>query len=281
MATPQKTLARLFTGKPAVTNRLLQRWNVVLAVLYAAEAVCILLFGAPYNVPLTLLYQTRDSLQTKLSGHAAAAPAFHQLTEVNLACIVGAFLLVSALAQLFMATVCRRRYETNIKQQLQPFRWVQFALNSGLMLVAIALLAGARDVASLLLIFGAAAVSSLAGLAVEAQARDVRTQNPARWLAPVIGALSGLPAWATVLLYAIATVSFGAATTLPPLVWWIIPVALVLLLAIGGNLWLVSARKGKWASYAYGEVWYMALAFVAQSLVAWLIYVSVLRPLAG
>jgi len=47
---------------------------------------------------------------------------------------------------------------------------------------------------------------------------------------------------------------------------------------VAANMYLLRKKVGKWATYVYGERWYLILAVAFQSLLAWEVFVAVLRP---
>src|SRR6185437_109831 len=124
---PRRLLARWFTEKATVVPASLRRWNIVLAVLFSVQGGAILLFSAPYYVPVTLSYLTRDSLQSQLTGHLVTSMGSEQIVVLNLAYLVAFFLFVAALAHLLPATVWRSRYEAELRKGVYAIRWVEYA----------------------------------------------------------------------------------------------------------------------------------------------------------
>ena len=274
----KRLLARWFIEKAAVAPASLRRWNIALAVFFAVQGGAVLLFSVPYHVPVTLFYLTRDSLQSQLTGHLVTAMGSEQVVVLNLAYLVALFLFVAALAHLLAATVWRARYETALRKGVYALRWVEYAIASAAILVTLALSVGVHDLVTLLLIAGLAAVAPLCCWVMEAQYPLTGRKVAPRWLSAMIGANAGLLAWLALAVSLAATNIFGAGQAVPHFLYWTCPVALLLFAAFGGNLYLLYARRGRWAMYAYGERWYMLLSVLVKTYLAWQIFASVLHP---
>lgn len=268
---------RLFIEKKKIRADLLKKWNVALAVLFVAQGVAVLLFGAAHDLPVNVLYLTSDTLQTQLTGHAVTAPAIHQLFAVNVAYLVATMLFVSALGRAYVATAGRERYEAGLKKGMTSIRWAEYAVSGSALVLAAGLLAGVYDAGSLVLILGLTIVGALSGMAIDAQVAAQTRRKPYSWLVPVAAVLAGLVVWAVIGIYACSAHTFGS-ISLGGLTYGALASGLLGFVAMAVNTHLSDTKKGRWADYAYGEGWYMGISFVVASAFAWLVFMAVLHP---
>ena len=277
--TPRRLLAKWFAGKfAAIAPASLRRWNMALGVLFALQGAAIVLLSAPYRVPVTVAFLTRDSLQSHLTGHTVTAMASEQLLAVDLAFLVAGFLFVAALAHLLAATVLRVRYEAALRKGVYAWRWIEYAAASAAMLAAIAILAGIHDLMTLILLAALAGAAPLCAWIMESQYPLAGRRTSPRWLAAIAGVLAGLMPWLAITASLAVTRSFGTAQAIPHFLYWACPIILALFAAFGINLCLLYAKRGGWSNYVYGERWYMVLSVTTKTYVAWQIFASVLRP---
>ncbi len=270
---PARILKRVFTGNTNITTTALRKWHIVLAVLFLAQAAAVVLFGTRHDLPLMATYLTTDSLQTKLTGDTVLAPAIHQLLTLNVALLTAIVLGLAGLYHLVLASVYRVRYEAALKRGVHAFRWVLYAVDGGLLLGVIAMLAGLYDLAGLLMLAALAAVAALTGWAVELHDGRQKARLPASLCAGIVAAVALV---LVVALYLVASSVFGNGH-LSAYIYVLAGVTLALLAAVGANMLLIAAKVGKWANYMYGESWYMGLGLIVKTVFAWLVFAAVLR----
>jgi hypothetical protein len=254
--------------------RSLRKFNLIMAGLHALQALAVLLLSDPHHgiSTITTSYLTLSPHSTATSPKLISAT--HNLFNVNLAYIVVAFFLLSAVAHLFVATVYRKRYETNLKMGINKVRWVEYALSASTMLVGIALLSGLADFGGLIMIFGLTAIMNLTGLAME-----VYNQGRVKpsWLTFNIGVLAGILPWIVVALLFWANNKYGSGHP-PTFVYFIFVSMFLFFNCFAINMILQYRRIGKWRDYLYGERIYIVLSLVAKSLLAWQVFAGTLRP---
>ncbi|HEU4966563.1 MAG TPA: heliorhodopsin HeR [Candidatus Saccharimonadales bacterium] len=275
---PKQILRRWFTGSAAIPNESFRRWHMVLSAIFAVQAVAILLFGAAHNVPIMAAYLIKDTLQSQLTHQTVLAPAVRQLFMLNIAYVLAVLLFVMAVFHALSATVLRANYEAGLKQRSIRIRWIVYGMALALMMAATALAAGVYNLDALLalLAFGLlAGVTGLVGEALGAQPakRDGQLRS-AVCAAAIVAAVLPL---VMIVLFAVATGLYGN-STVSALVYGMLATVYVWIAAVAGNMYLVRKKIGKWATYGYGERWYLILAVVLQSLLAWEVFVAVLRP---
>jgi hypothetical protein len=253
--------------KPAnLTGLSLRNLNFGLAALYLVQTILLVLVAKSKPYPVTTTYLAPNSLAGK-TGDPALVQATRHLFDINMLYLVAAFLLVAAITHLLVATSARRAYEAGLKQGVNRYRWVEYALSAGLMMVAIGLVSGIADVSTLLLLFAATAVMNLLGLAKELSKH---------WLAYWIGCVAGLAPWVVLAIYLRGSAFYGSG--LPGYAYWIMATIFVCFGAVAAVLYAQSKKVGKWANYPKSERTYMVLGLVAKTLLAWQIFAGVLRP---
>jgi heliorhodopsin len=273
----QDILRLIFGSKPNLSDRLLNKWNVILVALYAIEGGAILLLSSAHFVALNSLFATNDSLQTKLTGETVTAPAIHQLFTINLVGPVAAFIFISAITYLLSATIYRQKYDAWLKRGINPFRWIQYGLSGGIMLCVIGILSGVYDIASLLMIFVMTIIVAIFGYMLEARSQTRKQKTPIlSRLESSILVLVGIMPWVVIGFYIVAANIFGSGVA--GYVYLIYLSTLVLFAAIAYNTCLTLIKKNNWSNYLYGERLHMMVSFVVQSLLALLIFIDVLHP---
>lgn len=257
----------------ALTPASLRGWNIILAALFALQAVLILALSNGNWLPVTTSYLTVDTLASQASGTTELTGAVHRLFDVNLAYVVAAFLLVAAATHLIAATVYRRGYEANLARGVNKARWIGLGISAGLMMTTIALVSGVRDLSSLKMLFSLVFVMSLLGLATEIYGHFNGRRN---WLTFGIASYAGVIAWAVVGKYLLDANLFGD-VTLPAYIYAVYGVALALWIIAAYNTFLQHKGQGKWANYLFGERLHMLVGFVALTALAWQVFLGALK----
>lgn len=275
-----KTQETTKANKPATkltkvqeTFRKLNIFNWVMAFLHAAQGVAVIVLSRDVLFPVTTNYITLDSLAST-EGQPVLVSATRQLVDVNLAYVVAAFFFMSALAHLFIATVYRKRYETNLQNGINRVRWYEYGISASTMMIAIAMLSGVTDLSTIVMIFGATLVMNLLGLVMEVHNQTTKKTS---WLSYVIGTIAGLGPWVVIGIYFWGANQFGEGQ-IPTFVYYIYASIFVFFMSFAVNMYLQYKQIGRWQDYLYGEKSYMVLSLVAKSALAWQVFVGTLRP---
>jgi hypothetical protein len=141
------------------------------------------------------------------------------------------------------------------------------------MMVAIAMLVGVYDLASLVMIFGLIAIMNLMGLVMEVHNQTTKRTN---WLSYNIGCLAGIIPWLVIALYMWLGAHEGSPA--PTFVYWIFVSIFIFFSCFAVNMVLQYKKVGPWKNYLYGERVYIILSLVAKSLLAWQVFAGTLRP---
>jgi hypothetical protein len=181
--------------------------------------------------------------------------------------------LISAVAHLYIATIYNKSYNRNLDLGINKARWVEYALSASVMIVAIGLLVGIYDAASLFMLFGLTAVMNLMGLAMELYNQGKEKVN---WLAYWVGCLAGAIPWLVIAFYLWLGAAQGSSA--PIFVYFIFVSIFLFFNLFAVNMLLQYKKIGKWRDYLYGERAYIILSFTAKSALAWQVFAGTLRP---
>lgn len=245
----------------------LNRFNWTMAVLHAVQGLAVVWLSRDFSLPVSTSFLAFDPASQSLLP--ASATAF----QLSLPWLVAVFFFLSALFHLIIATTYRPVYEANLAKGINKARWYEYSLSASVMMVAIALLVGIYDLASLLMIFVLVAGMNLMGLMMEVHNQTTKETN---WLAYWIGCLLGIAPWLAVALYLWSGHANGSDA--PTFVYWIFVSIFIFFNAFAVNMWLQYKKIGPWRDYLFGERAYMVLSLVAKSLLAWQVFAGTLRP---
>jgi len=244
-----------------------------MAIIHGAQAVAVIVLSRATQFPVTTNYLTTDPVASSDSDPVLVS-ATRTLFDVNLAYVVAAFFIMSAIAHLVIATVYRNRYEAGLKQGINKARWIEYGFSASTMMVGIAMLSGVSDISTLVLIFVATMVMNLLGLVMELHNQLTSKTN---WTSFIVGSISGIAPWIAVGAYLAGANQYGEGD-IPSFVYWIYASIFVFFSSFALNMYLQYKKTGRWADYLYGERVYMILSLVAKSALAWQVFVGALRP---
>jgi len=245
----------------------LRRFNLIAAVLHAAQGAAVLLLSTNSKLPVTGSFLTFNQSTQHLDA------ASNKLFDMPIVWLVAGFFFLSAIFHLAIATFYNKTYTANLAKGLNRARWFEYSLSASTMMVAIAMLVGIYDVMSLLAIFALIAIMNLSGLAMEVYNQGRETVN---WLAFKIGSLAGVIPWIAVAFYIWYSGHNGSGP--PTFVYYIFVSIFIFFSCFALNMYLQYKRVGKWADYLYGERMYIWLSLIAKSLLAWQVFAGTLRP---
>lgn len=189
----------------------LHKLNLWAAGLHATQGVLVVLLSTKFSLPITVSYLTFDAATQSLQ------PASKVLFNLPLVWLVAAFFFMSAIAHTVVATIGRKNYETGLKRGINRYRWYEYSLSASTMMVAIALLVGIYDLASLLMLFALVMVMNLCGLIMEIHNQ---TTEKTKWVSYVVGCIAGIVPWVVVGVYFWAAAAFGSGQ-IPTFVYYI------------------------------------------------------------
>lgn len=240
----------------------LRTYNVVMGALHALQGILILVLATDFTLPVTATY---------LTGPPGTAPDDPTtLFELSVAWGVAAFLFLSALFHLIVATVGAGRYRDQLSRGQNQFRWIEYALSSSIMIVLIAMLPGIYDVAALVALFGVNAGMIFMGSVQE------RYEAPGGSLWPFwLGCILGIVPWLAIGVY---LVSPGSDAQPPGFVYGIFISLFVFFNTFAVTQLLQYKQVGRWRDYLTGERTYILLSLLAKSALAWQVFAGTLVP---
>ncbi|MGC0250281.1 heliorhodopsin HeR [Pseudactinotalea sp. Z1748] len=242
----------------------LRRYNIIAAVVHAAQAVAVVLLATDFTLPITASY---------LAGPPGSPPGEAvTLWDVPIPLAIATFLVLSALFHVIVASPpFFGRYRAGLAQGHNYFRWVEYALSSSLMIVIIAQLVGISDVVALVALSGVNASMILFGWLQE------RYHQPGDggWLPFIFGCIAGVVPWVGIVIYTLAPGSTTGAEP-PGFVYGII-ISLFLFFNVFALVqWLQYRPVGRFRDYLLGERLYITLSLTAKSALAWQIFAGTL-----
>jgi hypothetical protein len=243
----------------------LRRFNLIMGLFHFIQAV-IMLVIANYDVQMTFTTSFIDaSGGFPPTGAGTPVPFF----SVPLGPMVAVFLLMSAIAHLFVATIGFKWYVNNLKMNMNKARWLEYAVSSSFMLIVIAWLCGMFDFVSIMLLFSLNACMNLFGYMMELHNQKTEKTN---WTAFIFGCFAGLIPWIALFMYFLG-VSGGS----PPAFVYGIMISIAFFFNIFAlNMVLQYKKVGKWKDYLYGERFYIILSLVAKTALAWQVFAGTL-----
>lgn len=239
-----------------------------MAVLHFVQGALMVYLSTTLEWTITVTSLEFDPTSQRLT------PALEPWTTIQLSYLVAAFLLLSALAHLLIATVLYDSYVSYLERGMNPYRWYEYSVSAAVMIVVIAMLAGVWDLGTLVSLFSLVAVMNLMGLMMELHNQTTETTD---WTAYIIGTFAGLVPWVVIAITIVATV-LGSDGGGPPDFVIVIYVSLFVffnLFAI--NMVLQYRETWKWEDYLFGERTYIVLSLVAKSLLAWQVFFGALN----
>ena len=244
----------------------LRTFNLAMAALHTLQAIAMLLLSSDFALPVTSAFLHFDDVAERL------VPLSREIGTLRIGRLIAAFLFMSAIAHVTVATVAFDRYRAQLARGVNYARWIEYSFSSSLMIVVIAMLVGIYDVAALILIAGLNAAMILFGWMMELH--NERTERT-DWTAFVFGSIAGALPWVAIAIY---LWSPGEPSNPPGFVYGIFLSLFLLFNVFAVNMVLQYRRIGPWRDYLFGERAYVVLSLVAKSILAWQVFAGTLRP---
>ena len=246
----------------------LTRFNLIMGILHLIQGILMIMFSNDTTYPIftNFLGFNLESLSLQ--------PESKLFYELRFGPAVAAFLLISAVAHFYLATVGNKKYKENLLKGMNPTRFYEYALSSSLMIVLIGMLSGLWDLGAIILIFGINAMMNLFGIMMEYHNQKTDQTN---WISFIYGSIAGIIPWIVIFLYFFGSVSGGGEGP-PTFVYIINPTLFVFFNIFAVNMVLQYKKVGPWKDYLFGERVYIILSLVSKSILAWIIFAGTLAP---
>lgn len=239
----------------------LRTQNVIAGFLHLASFVAILLLANDASLPVRATYLTEAPGTGNFSDPAT-------LFNLNIAYMVAAFLGLSTLFHFFVAAPqIFPRYISGLGKHINKYRWIEYSLSSSIMIIVIMQLNGVSEYIALLGIFGVNVSMILFGWLQERYTTPGDGDMMPFWFGCIAGAIP----WVAIAIN-IASPSGPAEASTPGFVYGIVISLFILFNCFAIVQWKQYKAQGKWADYIYGERRYIALSFIAKSLLAWQVF---------
>ena len=251
----------------------LRRLNLLAAALHAVSGTLMIVLGdRAFELGVTVFNLNGPP------GTAVSEGSLDQLFGVPLALATAAFMWLSAIFHLLVATVKQDAYLAELRAGRNRYRWVEYSMSATLMMVLIALVSNVTDVAALIGIAFANVSMILFGWLME-MTNDSTSDPKQRWWTPFwFGCIAGVGPWLAIIIAIGGGQSIDGAESPPGFVYGILVTIFLLFNCFAIVQWLQYRGRGKWADYVRGEVAYIVLSFVAKSALAWQIFANTLIP---
>lgn len=246
----------------------LRRFNLGMGFLHLVQCILMILISNDTTYPIYTNYLSFDVATRTL------APNPELFYEVPFGIAVSFFLLISAVAHFYLATIGYNRYVKDLKKGINPVRFYEYALSSSLMIVLIGMLVGIWDLGAIILIFTVNATMNLFGIMMELHNQHTEKTN---WTAFFYGCIAGIVPWVVIMLYFVGAVNSGDAKP-PAFVYTIVPTLFVFFNIFAINMVLQYKKIGPWKDYLFGERVYIILSLSAKTVLCWLIWAGTLAP---
>ncbi len=253
---------------PAAKFASLRRFNLIMGLLHFVQGMFMIFVSNDTTYPIFTNYLSFDVATTSLK------PVTESFYDVPFGPAVALFLLISAVAHFYLATIGYDRYVKNLKKGMNPVRFYEYALSSSLMIVLIGMLIGIWDLGAILLLFTLNATMNLFGIMMEYHNQHTEKVN---WTAFIYGCIAGAVPWIVITLYFVGSVTSGDAKP-PAFVYAIVPILFVFFNIFAINMVLQYKKVGRWKDYLFGERVYIILSLSAKSVLCWLIWTGTLAP---
>lgn len=246
----------------------LRRFNFIMGFLHLIQGILMIVLSNDTAYPIFTNFLKFDL--TKM----ALVPDPQLAFELRFGPAVAVFLLLSAVAHFFLATIGYKLYITNLKKGMNPVRFYEYALSSSVMIVLIGMLVGIYDLGAIILMFGINAMMNLFGIMMEFHNQHTKKTD---WTAFIYGSIAGVIPWIVIVVYFLGSLA-GEGGDPPGFVYAIVPTLFVFFNIFAINMILQYKKVGKWKDYLYGERVYIILSLAAKTVLAWIIFAGTLAP---
>ena len=253
---------------PEKTFRGLRIFNAVMGFLHLIQGILMIVLSNDTTYPIYTNFLKYDTAAMVLR------PEPKLLVEVLFGPAVAIFLLLSAVAHFYLATIGYRGYVSKLKKGMNPVRFYEYALSSSLMIVLIGMLVGVWDLGALIVMFAINATMNFFGIMMEYHNQTTTKTN---WISFIYGCFAGIVPWIVIGLYFYVPLS-GEGPKPPDFVYAIVPTLFVFFNIFALNMFLQYKKVGPWKNYLFGERMYIVLSLLAKTLLAWQIFAGTLAP---
>ncbi|MGL6298297.1 MAG: heliorhodopsin HeR [Methanobacteriaceae archaeon] len=269
-------LRRELISKSPISFEGLRKMNIGAGILHLVQGIMLVILGLYLDwsreiYTFYINFQVTSVIPFKFEVLPDPQVIF---TVEHLGVILASFLLISAVAHFVIAFVRNKQYNENLKKGMNPYRWIEYALSSSIMIVLIAQFLGIWDLWSLVMIFVLNASMIMFGYLME---KINSLKKKTDWSAYILGCFAGFTPWIVMAFYFVAALA-SSETAPPNFVYAILAIYFIMFNTFSINMLLQYKGIGKWKDYLYGEKVYIILSLIAKTALAWLVFVGIFAP---
>lgn len=242
----------------------LRKFNGFMGVLHLIQATLIIYLSTDFTLPITVSHLTGQP--------GAGGLTTETLFNFQVAIGIAVFFLISAIAHFFVSTIGYNWYVRNLKEQINPARWIEYTFSASLMIVLIAMFTGIYDIGYLLVIATLNATMIWFGWLME-KMNDLKEKVD--WKPFIFGCFAGAVPWIVIAIYLIEA-TIATEGVVPDFVYWIYISIAIFFNIFALNQYLQYKQIASWKNYLFGEKMYIVLSLVAKSALAWQIFTGTL-----
>ena len=247
--------------------------NYTLSAFYFIQLLVIIFVAKSFSLPVSTSYITRDQLLVNAYGNKAVSAATAHIFDVNIKSLVVFMLILMVIIYVWLATRYRFNYETDLKREANPVRWIQTGIINGLILVTVGLLAGVYDLVTLVLLFILPVIANLILIVKEQLPEQEKLKHNLLTILKLVFVILPL---AIILCYVLSADIYGT-HGISTYFYFLYATVIIFYAGTLVNQLLLSKKTKSWKKYIYGEQMYLLLDTVIKTAVIWQIFAGVLH----
>jgi len=256
----------------------LWKYNLIAGIIHLIQAIIQFIAGLTvenfknFKLPLRLIYLA--NIETPDGGEYLDAKT-KDWGDVAIAPLVAIFFFLSAVAH-FTVLWRSEEYFSQLARGTNYFRWWEYAFSSSFMVVIIAQLFGAYDIATLFLIFSSNFATQFMGLLMEEMNDLTKPDVKINWTPFLVGCITGFSPWVAIFFYFLGS---GPSPEIPGFVYGVLVSYFIFFNTFPLNMiFQYKQWPSYWKEYLFGEQVYILLSLVSKSLLGWLVFGGVNQP---
>lgn len=251
----------------------LRKFNLVMGILHFVQGFMMLILALSWDKIKAFTPQIWSYFLKFDTNISALVTDPKVLFKLPFGIMVAMFLFLSAIFHfIIVLPKVNDKYNSDLEQNINQFRWYEYSVSSSLMIVLIAVLLGVYDIGTLIAIFILNASMNFFGLLMEKMNQG---KEKVSWSSFVFGSIAGIGPWIIIIIYAFGNTD---PSQVPWFVYAIVASYFVFFNLFPINMVLQYLKVGKWKDYIYGERGYIILSLLAKSVLAWLVLFGVMQP---
>jgi hypothetical protein len=247
--------------------------NYSLSAFYFIQLLVIIFVAKSFSLPVSTSYITRDQLLINAYGKNALSASTAHIFDVNVKSLIVFMLILLVIIYVWLASRYRYNYETDLKRESNPARWIHTGFINGLMMVAVGLLAGVYDLVTLIVLFILPIITNLIFIIKEQLPEQEKLKHNLLMILKLATAILPL---AIILCYVLSADIYGT-HGMGTYFYFLYATVTIYYVGTFVNQLLLSKKTKSWKKYIYGEQIHLLLGVIFTTAVIWQIFVGVLH----